>query len=299
MPRLRPLFGGLAFAVFGSVLLLATTHTPAHSFSSGAPPGFSGPEDLCNACHTGGQADPNPPNTGTGSVAIDAPTDFEPGQEITVTVTVDNTTPPITGGPRQGFQLSARIPDSGTPLEHVGSFDLGGAISIQFPHIGGGDVDSNYVTHTTANETAWTFSWIAPEEGEAPPEVVFYAVGNASNSNFVPDSGDLIYTATHTLTRTTTANEPDALPLALELEAVYPNPARGDAQATFTLAESGSITAVLRDGRGRTVRTLDQGVRPAGTHTLQVDATGLAAGLYFLTVMSPEGAQTRPFTLIR
>jgi hypothetical protein len=298
MPALRPLFGGLALVVLGAVLLLATTHVPAYSFSSGAPPGFSGPDDVCNACHSGGQSDPNPPNTGTGSITITAPSTFVPGEVIPITVTVDNTTPPISGAPRQGFQLSARIPDSGTPLEHVGTFDLGGSMSVQFAPAGV-DPDVHYVTHTTATETSWSFAWVAPEEGEAPPEVVFYAAGNASDSNFIPDSGDLIYTTTHTIALTTTANEPDALPLALQLDAVYPNPSRGDAQATFTLAESGVVTAVLRDGRGRTIRTLEQGARPAGVHTVRVDATGLAAGLYFLTVASSEGAQTRPFTLVR
>ncbi|NNF59685.1 MAG: T9SS type A sorting domain-containing protein [Rhodothermaceae bacterium] len=298
MTIIRPLLGGLAVSVLGSVLLLAATHVPAYSFSSGVPPGFSGPEDVCNACHSGGQSDPNPPNTGTGSVTIDAPATYTPGETIAITVTVDNTTPPVVGSPRQGFQLSARVPDSGTPLEHIGSFDLGGSMSVQFAPAGA-EPDTNYVTHTTANETSWSFSWVAPDEGESPPEVVFYVAGNASNSNFAPDAGDLIYTATHTLTRTTTANEPDALPLALELGAVYPNPSRGDAQATLTLAESGAVTAVLRDGRGRTVRLIEQSTRPAGAHTLQVNAAGLAAGLYFLTVTSAEGAQTRPLMLVR
>ena len=286
MPNLRPLLGGLTIAFFGAVLLLATTHVPAHSYSSGAPPGFSGPEQLCNACHGGVSA--NPPDTGTGSVTITAPTTFLPGEEIAITVNLNNTT--ATGGadPRSGFQMSARDAN----LNHIGEFIADGT-TVQLSQ-----GDSRYPTHVTANETEWSFSWLAPTE-DPPTQVTFYVAGNAANANGAPDADDLIYTATQTLDLMTVANEPDALPLALELEAVYPNPSRGDAQAAFTLAESGAITAVLRDGRGRTVRVLEQGARPAGTHTLRVDADGLAAGLYFLTVTSSEGAQTRPFTLTR
>src|SRR5690606_30502598 len=91
---------------------------PAHSFSSGAPPDFSGPTQYCNYCHGG--IDANPVNSGTGTVIITAPDTFEPGEEIPITVSVYSTTVPQGPQLRQGFELSAQDAD----FNHVGSFNV-------------------------------------------------------------------------------------------------------------------------------------------------------------------------------
>src|SRR5690606_28420358 len=181
----------------GLLVALAVLAVPllALSYSSGAPAAFSGPEQYCNACHGG--PDSNPVNSGTGSVTITAPAFFAPGAEVPITVTLDNTSVPSPER-KQGFQISARLPDSGSPLAHVGSFDLGGSMLVQIVE----DFEGNqYVTHTIEGnqETSWTFSWIAPDD--APEQVVFYVAGNAANGNGFPDDGDKIYAATHTITR--------------------------------------------------------------------------------------------------
>ena len=138
--------------------LLALPSAPAHSYSSGAPAAFSGPEQYCNACHGG--PDDNPVNSGDGAVAITAPDTFAPGETVTVTVTVTSTSPSPTR--KQGFSLSARDGDLG----HVGSFVVDGT-TVQYAQ-----GLEEYVTHTASSNTAesWTFAWVAPSEG-APEEV--------------------------------------------------------------------------------------------------------------------------------
>lgn len=288
MKPVRAFATASATALAAAFLLLALPGAPAHSYSSGAPPAFSGPEQYCNACHGGISG--NPVNSGTGSVVITAPATFSAGEVIPITVTVVNTSELQGSMLLQGFQLSAR---AGATLDHTGDFNVDGT-TVQYAQ---GDPD--YVTHTSASnvDTTWTFEWVAPAT-DAPPTVRLYAAGNAANGGGFPDDGDKIYADTLELARVT-ANEPDAAPLAFRLDAPYPNPLRTVATARYTLDRPAPVEALLRDGRGRVVRVLERGPRAAGSHALRLAADGLAAGTYFLTLSTPEGTQAQPVTVAR
>jgi hypothetical protein len=70
-----------------------------------------------------------------------------------------------------------------------------------------------------------------------------------------------------------------------------PNPVPGGAPLTvgFTLGKNSAATVALLDGQGRTVRRLTQPGQqfPSGGTELQVPTTGLASGLYLLTLDVP------------
>ena len=261
----------------------------AVSYSFGAPPTANGsPVSLatgigvCTACHISYEL-----NSGTGSVTIDAPATFMPGETITFTVTVDNTTPPAPTS-RQGFQVSV---EDDAAVAHVGTLEIVDADNTRFA-----SDEANYVTHTAAGnqQTSWTVSWTAPDD---PPEnVTIYAAGNAANGNSSPTE-DYIYTDAVTLQRSTVANEHEAAPLAARIDAVYPNPFVESARVTYTLERAVPVTVTIYDGVGRVVRVLDDGVHGAGTHAARVDAAGLAAGVYFVEIRTPEERMSRPLTL--
>jgi hypothetical protein len=178
---------GLAALACFTLVGLSLDLAPAHSYSSGAPAGFSGPENYCNACHGG--PDANPVNSGDGAVTITAPETFTPGEAVPVTVTVEGTAPPPA---RRGFELSARD----GALGHVGGFVVDGT-AVQFAQ-----GDSSWVTHTSSSNAgaSWTFAWVPPATG-APDEVTLYVAGNAADGDFIPDADDEIYADTHVLTR--------------------------------------------------------------------------------------------------
>ena len=281
-------FAGVLLA-FGFVLypILAV------SYSSGAPPGFNGgPNEsggfnpACVVCHSSFALD-----SGTGSVSITAPASFVPGETISIEIAVVNTTPPLDGGvgSRQGFELSAQLAD-GT---HVGELV---PVDAENTQIASGD--PRYLTHTTTGNqlSSWTVEWIAPED--APEEVTFYVAGNAGNGGEGP-AGDYIYTDAVTVPRMNVANEDGAAPLAVRIDAVYPNPFVASAQVAYTLERAEPVTVTLYDGVGRVVRVLEDGVRGAGAHTAPVEAQGLAAGVYFVEVRTAEARMTRPLTLGR
>ena len=272
-----------------AIALIAAFPFLALSSSGGAPTGFSGPEQTCNACHgVFGEV-----NTGTGSVTITAPDTYVAGSTVSITVTVDNTTPPVGQNPIQGFMLSVRD----DTLGHVGEFDLDGSTLVRFGAGNNPPEDSLWVTHTSSSNqmSSWTFLWIAPED---PPNIVtLYAAGNASDADGGASSGDFIYVTAHSMTRITVANEPDATPSVLSLDPLAPNPFRHDTETSYTLDRPATVRIVLRDGRGRTVRELENGPKEAGNHRLRISADGLSAGVYFLTVYGPDGATTRPLTV--
>ncbi|HIG73555.1 MAG TPA: hypothetical protein EYQ24_02955 [Bacteroidetes bacterium] len=278
-----PLAGG---AVLAALFVLVQPPT-ARSYHTGAPPAFDGFQDNCTACHIGADA-----NSGDGGIEIVAPETYVPGEPVEITVRVTNTTTPDPNGvgSRTGFEVGVRD-GAGTP---VGSFDLGGATTMRLANNGSAD----WVTHTAdgLGQSEWTFSWVPPASG-APPAVTIYAAGNAANGNQIP-SGDLIYTATDDLTLATAAEttpEDDGL----RLGPLAPSPVRARAGLTLTLPEPATVVARLVDARGRTVRQLPASARPAGDSRVEVDAFGLAPGLYFLVVEAPMGRRTASVVVSR
>jgi hypothetical protein len=289
---------GLAAAALLVLPLLTFPAVPAHSYSEGAPSGFSGPDQYCNVCHTDppGIPDSNLVNSGTGSVVITAPGTFAPGVPVPVTVEVNNTTPTNGPVPRQGFELSARDPDGA----HVGTFVVDGT-TVQFSP---NSTEMEYVTHTGASnmDTTWTLAWVPPAT-DAPASVTFYAAGNAADGDFIGfgDNDDEIYADSLVLTRMSVSNEPEAPALAARLSAPFPNPVAGgaDAAARYALDRPASVTARLLDGRGRVVRVLATGRRGAGAHALRIPTDGLPAGTYFVALSTPEGTLVQPLTVAR
>ena len=90
-----------------------------------------------------------------------------------------------------------------------------------------------------------------------------------------------------------------ALPTRVELAAPWPNPVTGFATVRFALPRAGTMTLALYDIAGRRMRTLYDGAAVAGPGALHVDFAGLPRGLYFLRLVTEDGAAARRVTVIR
>jgi len=75
-----------------------------------------------------------------------------------------------------------------------------------------------------------------------------------------------------------------------QVNAVLPNPVRGQGTVRYTIAVSGHVAVALYDAAGRLAATLADGFRAAGTQTARLRAGRLAPGVYWLRV---ETASTR------
>jgi hypothetical protein len=101
------------------------------------------------------------------------------------------------------------------------------------------------------------------------------------------------------LERVPIAAEPGAGPPSFALEAVRPNPVRGQATVSFRLAEAGPVRLALYDVRGRRVAVLLDGERAAGRHTARLDAGRLAAGTYVLRLDAGSRSASQRVTIMR
>ena len=88
---------------------------------------------------------------------------------------------------------------------------------------------------------------------------------------------------------------------AFELADIYPNPF-GARTATLTLAvrESQAVTVTLYDALGRAVAMLHDGWIEAGAaFPMEIDAAGLANGLYIVRAAGTDFATTRRVTVVK
>ncbi len=280
MTILRYAAGTFAALVFAGYPFLALT------YSTGAPAGFSGPEQNCSACHND-----FPVNSGTGSLTITAPPTFTPGVPLNITVTIVNTTPPDSQSiNRQGFELSTR--DAANTSMLIGTYIVDGT-TVQ-----NAQGSPEFVTHTEASNvaTTWSFQWMPPDS--PPPQIILFAAGNAANGSGEP-TGDHIYTTSLTVDRLNVAGESGPEALALRLGNVTPNPARGAATVEVTLARATHVTAHLVDATGRVVRTVVDSELAAGVTRLPVNTTDLATGAYLLRVDASGDRAIRRLTVAR
>jgi hypothetical protein len=78
---------------------------------------------------------------------------------------------------------------------------------------------------------------------------------------------------------------------ALRLERIHPNPFSGPFEIRFTLDEPGPVRLTMQDVSGRTVATLLEETRNAGSHVVSIDPAGsrsddVPAGVYFVRLES-------------
>ncbi|MBM3314421.1 T9SS type A sorting domain-containing protein [candidate division WOR-3 bacterium] len=94
------------------------------------------------------------------------------------------------------------------------------------------------------------------------------------------------------------AENPQGVPTRTELSAT-PNPFSGRATISYGVPRNGSVTLTLYDASGRPVQTLASGRRDAGRYAANLNASGLAAGVYFYTLTTEGSSVTKKLTLVR
>lgn len=178
-------------ALIGIVSFFIQPWTPntAKASAFGPAPTFSGApgESNCTACHSS-----FPVNSGTGNVVVSGlPANYLPGQQIPVTVTVNQS-----DGVIFGFQMTA--------LDHTGNRSGSYTIPSMMPPILQLDtgfvngIERQYIHHTSNGLTptefgtkSWDFTWTAPPQRAG--KISLFAAGNAADSDG-GTSGDHIYT---------------------------------------------------------------------------------------------------------
>lgn len=149
---------------------------------------------------------------------------------------------------------------------------------------------------------------VAPSDGDP---------ATASGVSFwfrLDEAGITAATATATLDARTLTGEHvqgsvrlDVPPPAADTDAVLavsPNPFNPQTTLSYTLPEAGPCSLVIYDLRGRRVRVLAEGARPAGDHVAVWDGrdergTNVASGVYLARLVHQGGSRTQRLALTR
>ena len=97
----------------------------------------------------------------------------------------------------------------------------------------------------------------------------------------------------------TFVESPDGTPLRTRLEQNYPNPFNSQTDVSFELANDGWVDLTLYDPAGREVLQLISGQRSAGRHSVLIDASRLASGVYLIRLHSGSGTLVKKMVLLR
>ncbi len=79
----------------------------------------------------------------------------------------------------------------------------------------------------------------------------------------------------------------------------YPNPFNSETVLSYTLPTASAIRLEVFTLSGQRVAVLHEGFQAAGYHTVAVDASDLASGVYLYRLSTPQGRFTQKFTLLR
>jgi len=79
----------------------------------------------------------------------------------------------------------------------------------------------------------------------------------------------------------------------ISLSQNYPNPFTNETRIEYSLANEESVLVEVKDVAGKIVHIVDEGVRPAGKHSVLLVKKDLDAGLYFYTLKAGETNITR------
>jgi hypothetical protein len=117
------------------------------------------------------------------------------------------------------------------------------------------------------------------------------AAGNAGNTALIHMD---IYACDEVLTPVDD-DPPQRTPLFLAVPA--PNPISTSARLDFALEEEGPVNISVYDVAGRRVTTLLEGQRPKGWNSVDIDASKMASGVYFIKMTSKTASLSRKFVV--
>ena len=95
------------------------------------------------------------------------------------------------------------------------------------------------------------------------------------------------------------APEIEVVPTCFALGPSYPNPGGPVTTLRLAIPHTARVALRLYDVTGRQVRTLLEGELPPGFHTVPLDGTALAAGVYFCRMIAPAFSETRRLVLVK
>ncbi len=162
-------------------------------------------------------------------------------------------------------------------------------------HIGLEDIgtDENLMVFWPSENTAQNFSFIGGRNNTSWTELWSQSPNDVSQTEsvFPIRAGFLI-------TEVVGIEEDAVATPSFELRQNYPNPFSGVTTIDIASPEPSDITVEVFDLLGRKIETVTDGFFPQGTHSIRVDASNWASGLYLYRLKAKDVTLTRTFSVI-
>jgi hypothetical protein len=221
----------------------------------------------CTECH-GGTI-----NSGDGKVVITSPDmpnfKYKPGQQYSIVVT-------ITDSKAKAYGLDFCATDAAKTK-------LGGLAAGT-----GTKILTNEITHTApSTSNVFTFKWTAPAStGSVNANITLNVAALAANKN-AASTGDLVYTSTQVITIDN--SDVDVVSNPVSAFKIYPNPASGIVNASYSLLKANTVNIKLATLNGQVITELLNEKQDAGQYkkVLELPAT-VSAGLYLLSIQAND-----------
>ena len=241
------------------------------SGSTGGKTGSPGDNSNCTSCHSGTAT------TVPGLITSNIPaTGYVPGATYTITATIT-----AQGINKFGFQVS---PQNLTGVKK-GTMVLTNTLETQLTNAG------KYITHKTAGTSGsgsrtWSFNWIAPAAGNG--DVTFYGAFNAANGNN-QSSGDQITLSSLTVQEDMSGvKENYAMSSRIK---VFPNPVEDVLHISSDIPARDVKNVHLLSIDGKLLKEIE--FDNSGELKIQAEVSSLAAGNYFVSVITDKGIATK------
>ncbi|MFQ6614952.1 MAG: T9SS type A sorting domain-containing protein, partial [Fidelibacterota bacterium] len=91
----------------------------------------------------------------------------------------------------------------------------------------------------------------------------------------------------------------EAVPLTYSLSQNYPNPFNPVTTIDFSLVEDGEVHLAIYNAAGQVVKTLINNRLTAGQHSISIDASDLASGMYIYVLQSGDFRASRKMVLMK
>ena len=89
------------------------------------------------------------------------------------------------------------------------------------------------------------------------------------------------------------------IPTEYTLHPAFPNPFNPVTTISYGLPTETQISLKVYDVEGRRITTLTDGIRTAGTHSVEWNAEGYPSGVYFMKLDAGEFTQTQKLMLVK
>jgi hypothetical protein len=260
------------FCIIALSLISSAFKTILNSGGKAGKTGSPG-ETTCNSCHG---------TAGTGSIAIDLPTELQGGasytlgQTYTISVTLSQNTYSLFGF---GFEaLKANGANGGNLTPGSGTQ----ALNISVLGNSRKNIVHTFGAGASANSHTFTFTWTAPSTNDG--DITFYTAGIAADGSGSPNSNDKTYSTSLVIPAPQSVGVDEQVSNESGIF-ISTNPNSESVYFNYSLNKNSKVKAELFNLEGKAIELFNESQSSGNVKKeIEIEFLNLANGIYFISL---------------